>query len=1079
MIARGFKIVVNVSAVAVAGLTVLFLFAVVRLAMGPISLDFLTPHIESGLNDEDGDFRVGIGGTVLAWSRAEQDIDILAKDVRVTTREGAEQAFVPEVAIGLSVRAFLRGEFRPTRFSLVGPRIRLVRDRDGHFTFGDPAPTQPAASDSGSEPPAVAAPSLSLGGGVTGKVLGTLLERPPDDHPLRYLTTVKVREADLEFDDRRHGIRVHAPGTDFALTRDRGGLGGNAQVSLRLGGRTTPIELTGQYFPGTRKIALAADFRGLVPASLAQLAEAFEPLAVAELPADGTVSVQMDAEGQIEQVVVEARARPGRLVAAKAFAAPVKVRGMALKARLDNLAGRLDLDYLRADLGGPRISLSGRAQREGESTRVALDVTARNVTVPDIKRLWPKGFASGGRAWVFENIVEGAVARADTHLGLTVPAGAGAELEKIDIASVEGRFGFKGLALHFLKPLPAVTGINGRATVGPGEMTFEATTGRLEGLRVDEAKVRLYGLDKDKTQQFMEAEVVTRGKLPAVLALLDHPRLDLLKGFGLDIGGVRGEMATRLAVKVPLLNDVTIEGIDITAASNLRGVRIPKVAFDSDLTDGDLILRLDKRGMDVSGNVRLADIPAQFAWTENFLSGARYRGRYGLKGRIDEAGQKRLGLSAAPYVSGPMGFDLVLTRYADQRSEVFATLDLGDAALTVEEIEWSKAPGVPGIARFFLGLQGERVREIRNLSVTAGDLEARGSVRLAEDGKTVESFDFGKLAFGESDIRVSGGANPGGGLKVSIAGPRLDIQPFLEARREEGPKLPLDVAVDVGAVRVGKGPPIAAVRGTLARGTGDWQNMDIRGRVGDEAKPVRITIAPQGGARSIRIVSDDAGATLKTFDVTENMVGGRLRISGRFDDAKPSAPLTGKLTVKDFSMVRAPLMAKLLGVMSLTGVLDALTGKGLGFTTAEVPFTKTGDLLVLGESRAYGSAVGFTAKGWIDIEKNRLDLEGTVVPAYMLNSVFGRIPLIGPIFAPEKGSGLFAATYRMQGSIDDPQISHNPLATLTPGFLRGLFDIFEEPVSKPPASDGAPAPENAPPPPAPPTGPEFPPPSAE
>lgn len=1056
MVKRSLKFIVGLCAVTVAGATVLFVFAVARLAMGPVSLDFLTPHIESGLNAEDGDFRVRIGGTVLTWSKAERDLDILAKDVRVANREGAEQAFVPEVAIGLSVRALAQGEFRPTRFSLQGPRVKLVREEDGHFTFGDPAPVPGGAAGSGSETPAPATPPVSLGGAVTGEVLGMLLERPPEGHPLRYLTTVEVREADLEFEDRRNEFHIRAPGTAFALSRSRRGVEGSAHLNMRLGGAITRIDVIGGYLAETRKIDINAAFHDLVPASLAQVVAALKPLAAARFPAEGTVGFRMDAEGRVESVAIEATGGPGQLVDEDAYDAPVEIRGMSLKAGFDSTSGRLDLDHLTADLGGPNIGLSGRAERDGESTRVALDITARNVTVPDIKRLWPKGVAAGGRAWVFENIVDGAVARADSRLDFTLPAGTGIDPDEVDLASVEGRFGFNGLAVHFLKPLPAVTGIEGSATVGKGEMVFEAATGRLQGLRVDEAKVRLHGLDKK--DQFLDAEVVTRGPLPAALALLDHPRLDLLKGFGLNVTEVRGEMATRLAVKLPLLKDVTFDGIDIAAASNLRGVRIPKVALDSDLTDGDLTLRLDKRGMDVSGGIRLAGIPAQLAWTENFQSGARYRGRYGLKGRIDAAGQKRLGLSAAPYVVGPMAFDLVMTRYDEGRSEIFTTLGLEDAALKVDEIEWSKAPGVPAVARFFLELQDEKVRGIRNLSVTAGDLDARGSVRLAPDGRTPEAFKFDKLAFGESDIRVDGKANPGGALAVSIAGPKLDIRPFLEARREDGPQLPLEVAVDVGEVRVGPGPTIAAVEGTLARGTGDWRNVDIRGQVGDEAKPVRVAIAPEGKGRRLTIRAEDAGATLKTFDITDDMVGGRLAISGRFDDTKPRTPLTGELTVKKFQVVRAPLIAKLLGVMSLTGILDALSGKGIGFEAAEVPFTKTGDLLEIGDSRAYGSALGFTAKGWIDLEADRLDLAGTVVPAYTLNSVFGRIPLIGPIFAPEKGSGVFAATYRMRGSLEDPEIIHNPLATLTPGFLRGLFNIFEAPVSKPP-SGGKEAPE--------------------
>ncbi|MBC7801846.1 MAG: hypothetical protein H7Z10_14595, partial [Gemmatimonadaceae bacterium] len=66
-----------------------------------------------------------------------------------------------------------------------------------------------------------------------------------------------------------------------------------------------------------------------------------------------------------------------------------------------------------------------------------------------------------------------------------------------------------------------------------------------------------------------------------------------------------------------------------------------------------------------------------------------------------------------------------------------------------------------------------------------------------------------------------------------------------------------------------------------------------------------------------------------------------------------------------------------------------------------------------------------------------------IVPAHFFNSLLGDIPLIGRLFSPEAGGGLFAATYSVRGPVNDPQVAVNPLSALTPGFLRGLFRIFD------------------------------------
>jgi uncharacterized protein YhdP len=80
-----------------------------------------------------------------------------------------------------------------------------------------------------------------------------------------------------------------------------------------------------------------------------------------------------------------------------------------------------------------------------------------------------------------------------------------------------------------------------------------------------------------------------------------------------------------------------------------------------------------------------------------------------------------------------------------------------------------------------------------------------------------------------------------------------------------------------------------------------------------------------------------------------------------------------------------------------------------------------------------------TSNGAVDLSRDQLDLQGTIVPAYALNSVIGNIPVIGSLLLGGEGQGLFAANYRVTGSGSDPQVSVNPLSALAPGFLRRLF----------------------------------------
>jgi uncharacterized protein YhdP len=116
-----------------------------------------------------------------------------------------------------------------------------------------------------------------------------------------------------------------------------------------------------------------------------------------------------------------------------------------------------------------------------------------------------------------------------------------------------------------------------------------------------------------------------------------------------------------------------------------------------------------------------------------------------------------------------------------------------------------------------------------------------------------------------------------------------------------------------------------------------------------------------------------------------------------------------------------------------------LAGSGIPFSTLRGDFVCSEDRLVLEKLLAYGGAIGVTANGQIELGSRRLDLQGTVVPAYTLNSILGNVPVLGSLLLGGEGQGLFAANYRLTGSAADPQVSVNPLSALTPGFLRRLF----------------------------------------
>jgi uncharacterized protein YhdP len=151
--------------------------------------------------------------------------------------------------------------------------------------------------------------------------------------------------------------------------------------------------------------------------------------------------------------------------------------------------------------------------------------------------------------------------------------------------------------------------------------------------------------------------------------------------------------------------------------------------------------------------------------------------------------------------------------------------------------------------------------------------------------------------------------------------------------------------------------------------------------------------------------------------------------------------MEGEFVASRFTLSRAPLLARVLQVASLTGIGDALTSKGLPFDAFEGQFAYSGGRVTFTKASAYGSSIGVSGNGALDLGKDTVTVSGTLVPAYSLNRVLGKIPVIGALITGGENEGVFAATYRVDGPIEEPKVEVNPLSALAPGFLRNLFGL--------------------------------------
>jgi hypothetical protein len=1061
-----------------------------RLSSGPISVDFLNPMMEEAFDTPGNDISVSVGETILAWDGGNREIDLLLRSWRLNDPSGRPLAVLPEAEVSMSLPALLHGRIAPSRISVARVRIRLIRDESGNFVWDRTVPEDADA-------PIEAEDALNE---VAPDILSRLLAAHDPSDPLSYLESVEVRQGRMIIVDRQLGLSLRVPSVDLEIRKGGDGLLGSSAFVMRRDGHEAVVRASLGYDAEAKELAIVGTLKDFHPALLATLGDAMAPLNGIEVPADVFVDLRL-IEGRFESVDFTVETGAGRIDLPEHLSAPLEIASSSAKGRFLGVEQKLELDEATIALGstdapGPLFSASGTAHWLPLSLDIMASAKVDKLSTDELEGFWPEGAAEGGRVWVTENMTDGAAQDAEVSVILSIPLeGEEGEAGGVVLHHASGGFAYSGLSAHYLRPMPPVTDIEGTARFDLSSLTFDAKSGRLGELSVSGGTIRLYDLDQEV--QRIQIDIAAQGPLRAALDVVHHPRLDLLSKLGMVPDGAKGQAEVNLAIGFPLLKDVLFEDVAITAKGQVEGAVLPGAAFGQDLTDGNLALRVDQRGMEVSGSLTLGGIPLTADWAERFYSGDGPETKILAEvPRIDDAGFEALGLSTGEYMSGPLSLKVDLEQDRGGPMKVAVDAGLAEARLALPPLTWEKPAGAPGTASAVFYLENERLISIRALDAQAGTLVIQGEIDFDPESGDFKRADLPRLAFDGTDLTGVLVTLDGRAIGAEIAGGVLDARPFLvregqpaaeeggaaeeaaeggTSQTEDDAPRPLAFSTPgLDRIITGDGRYVEAVSARARRGPGGWEYLKVEGRLPESLRQGKGFPAPEPtaeggelfanfsidygpnseGGYSLLAKTNDMGSLMRAADLMDTIEGGDLVLEGSLPGPFPEARLDARIESQDFRLRDAPVMGRVLTLASLTGISDTLSGEGIAFQRLVGEFAFEDDILTSDLMRAYGSALGVTAKGRVDFVGDGTEVIGTVVPAYSINKVLGSIPLLGPILTGGEGEGLLAVTYAVRGSIDDPQVSVNPLAVLAPGFLRSIF-----------SAPGAEAPSDALPPP--------------
>jgi hypothetical protein len=1037
-----FKFLLGVALMLVVSGLLAFNALLLWVATGPRSLSAITPYIEDALSSSDHSYNVKIGSTRLIWDGWRHPVDIRLGNVAVFNHEGKLFTTFPEIALGVDVLYLPLGRIMPTSLAITAPQINLVQNPDLTFGFG----FKQESGEEGKEEPVVPFSTL----------LQSFLSTN-EASSYRRLKKITIHDGVLKVSNSEKGEFFSANDLNLLLSRNRKGeVAINSYANMHYGDFTSNIHAEFSLKPGSPSVEGALEFSGLMPDALAGLFTGSQDMKSLSLPVSGKVKLSLNMDGSVRYADFDIAGGKGNIISDRLIA-PLAVGSLQVKGSIMDDLSNIQLDMLNADIEDVGISASGTVKlyaagsdEEKETPEISADVVFKNIAGDKVKNFWPPALSPLTREWVTENISGGKVPEA--RLKLAIKKGDLAE-PILPKEAIDASIKVEDLKIRYLPEHPPVTRVNGNIHIdGLGLNADIASADFLDNVKLSNGHVLIEDLNADNPyiKVFLHAESPAKD----MVHFLGLPRLKHAEHLGLRddaAGSVKGDAEVGFNFFAP-------------KGKKAEDAIVYKVKAEvAEISQNNFLHKFDLRN--VNGSMSVDNNAVEFAGTGEVNGAVIKKGNVKYlfqpeKGintllEVDTAADgeimKRFGYPEFPFMKGSIGINAKV-RLGDEIEQTEAVIDLENAAIILTDIGWKKPVKEAAMLELTTEKKSDELK-INSFSLKGKNIEAKGSAALVDNFSRFSKIQLSQCNFDDNDISyLKYEKDAAGGMTLEITAGSADLTSMMEGNGDDGfsfKNFPaIQLKADIDKLILGSGRVISDFKGELNCDKDICHNANLSGASAAE-KPFAIKIDGDGGQRKISIHAEDAGSFLNALGIFKGMNGGVLSLNGNYSGNTDGSTLKGKIEISEHTIKDAPLLGKILSLASLTGFIDALQGNGIRFKELDLPFTLHNDVLTLEKGKTYGPAIGITVDGTITFPKKVLNLQGTIVPSYTLNSVLGNVPLLGDMLTGGEGQGVFAARYSISGTEKNENINVNPLSILTPGFLRGLFDIFDRPASGP------------------------------
>ena len=375
---------------------------------------------------------------------------------------------------------------------------------------------------------------------------------------------------------------------------------------------------------------------------------------------------------------------------------------------------------------------------------------------------------------------------------------------------------------------------------------------------------------------------------------------------------------------------------------------------------------------------------------------------------------------------------------ANIQSDVFAS------NINLDFINYKKPLNTRGNLSATFLFSGNKLTKIKNLNFFTDQIIMKGSLYFS-DNVILKKIEINEYVSKKNNFSALLTYSQNEGRTINIDGKSIDLGDFIDSDEKKYENLIFSLDINklfYGDKYFGKTTLNAQIK------KGSLHN--INGEIFHNSKPYvifRDIVYEEENFKKILLSFNDFGLFLREAKLSSSFIKGNGDISLIIDKENYKIN-SGNINISDSSVKNASFLTRLLQLASFTGLVEILTNEGIPFNKIVGDFFVQDKKVDINNFKFKGFSLGGTLKGNINFNNNNIHLEGVIVPAYAINSLINKIPIVGQIITGIEGEGLIGMNYKAKGTLDKPNYSINPLSILTPGIIRNIFDVFISDDSK-------------------------------